>query len=29
VVCYRYPAGVDIDNRPLPIGDAALSVNEV
>ncbi|HHR6143641.1 TPA: TIGR02594 family protein [Providencia alcalifaciens] len=28
VVCYRYPAGVDIDNRPLPIGDAALSVKE-
>lgn len=28
VVAYRYPEGFEIDNRPLPIGDAALSVKE-
>ncbi|ATG18045.1 TIGR02594 family protein [Providencia alcalifaciens] len=28
VTGYCYPKGVAIDNRPLPIGDAALSVKE-
>ncbi|MEQ5183160.1 TIGR02594 family protein [Providencia alcalifaciens] len=28
VVAYRWPDGVEVDNRPLPIGDAALSVKE-
>lgn len=28
VLSYRWPDGVEIDSRPLPIGDAALSVKE-
>ena len=28
VVAYRWPEGVQIDERPLPVGDAALSVRE-
>lgn len=28
VVAYRWPEDVPIDNRPLPIGDAALSIKE-
>lgn len=28
VVGYRWPKGADVDTRPLPIGDAALSVKE-
>lgn len=28
VVAYRYPEGIPIDDRPLPVGDAVLSVKE-
>ncbi|EOF5041630.1 TIGR02594 family protein [Providencia rettgeri] len=28
VTGYRWPSGIPLDNRPLPIGDAALSVKE-
>ncbi|MBT0318580.1 TIGR02594 family protein [Morganella morganii] len=28
VTGYRWPSGVPVDNRPLPVGNAALSVKE-